>query len=90
MTALEIQNLTNEIGKIVYLPGYTSCFLDKNKALTFAWEDAATGHQKVVVHIKWKNAIGAYFLDAGAYDHEQEVLLSNGIYIIVESVEEIK
>ena len=58
--------------------------------MSFAWEDASTGHQKVVVHIKWKKDNHAYFLDAGAYDHENEVLLGYGLGIIFESVEEIK
>ena len=31
----------------------------------------------------------AYFLDAGAFDHEKEVLLMDGIYLLVESVIEI-
>ena len=57
--------------------------------MSFAWDDPTTGHQKVVVHIKWREKQGAYFLDAGAYDHEQEVLLSS-LLILVESVEEIK
>ena len=55
MTASEIQNLKNKIGERVYLPGYTSCCLDKSRAMSFAWEDETTGHQKVFVHIKWKD-----------------------------------
>ena len=90
MNASEIQNLTNMVGKKVRLPGYTSCLLDKSRAMLFAWEDANSGHQKVVVHIKWKYRHSLYFFDAGAYDHEQEVVLTNGVHISVESVEEIK
>ena len=91
MTAPEIQNLRNEVGKrYFYLPGYISCYLDKSRAMSFAWEDVTTGHQKVVVHIKWNFRGAVYFLDAGAYDHEQEVLLKNGIEFVVESVEDIK
>ena len=96
LTAPEIQNFKNILEeeddyKIeVNMPGYTSCFLDKSRAMSFAWENASTSHQKVVVNIKIKNEYGAYFLDAGAYDHEQEVLLGNRSCYYVESVEEIK
>ena len=90
MTAPEIQNFKNNIGEEVCVPGYTSWLLDKSRAMSFAWEDATTGHQKVVVHINWKTPYNAYFLDAGAYDHEQEILLVDGANLIVESVEEIK
>ena len=34
--------------------------------------------------------LNAYFLDAGAFDHEKEVLLWDGANLLVESVEEIK
>ena len=44
MTASEIEKFTDRIGKGVYIPGYTSCLLDKSKAMSFAWEDATTGH----------------------------------------------
>ena len=32
----------------------------------------------------------SYFLNAGAYDHEQEVLLYDGAHLIVEQIEEVK
>ena len=38
----------------------------------------------------WYNTRGAYFLDAGPYDHEQEVLFSYYDCLRVKSVEEIK
>ena len=74
----------------ITLHGFTSCSLERNTAMSFAWEDASTGHQKVLFHIKWKNEYFAYFLDAGAFDHEKEVLLYDGAYLLVESVEQIK
>ena len=32
----------------------------------------------------------SYFLNAGAYDHEEEVLLYDGAQVVVESVDEVK
>ena len=34
--------------------------------------------------------LDSYFLNAGAYDHEEEVLLFDGAYLIVEQIEEVK
>ena len=92
MTGLEIQNFKNMVGSPAIIPGHISCFLDKSRAMLFAWENASTGHQKVVVHIKSRGIYGeACFLDAGSYDHEQEVLLKGcGYGYVLESVEEIK
>ena len=47
MTAPDIQNLKNEVGKkdedgedeVVFLPGYTSWLLDGSRAMSFVWED---------------------------------------------------
>ena len=97
MTAEEINQYKEMIGKKevggdakVTLHGYTSTSLQKSIALTFAWEEPKTGHQKVLFHFKWMKKSDAYFLDAGAFDHEKEVLLYDGAKLIVESVEEIK
>ena len=102
MTADEIQEYREKIGKkeknhlgyeqdaMVTLHGYTSTSLQKSIALNFAWEEPKTGHQKVLFHIKWLDVFSAYFLDAGAFDHEEEVLISDGAKLLVESVEEIK
>lgn len=38
--------------------------------------------------IKWKCENFAYFLDNGAYDQEEEVLLADGQNLLVDSVEE--
>ena len=75
---------------MITLHGFTSCSLERSSAMSFAWEDKSTGHQKVLFHIKWKNRCHAYFLDAGAFDHEKEVLLNDWTKLLVESVEQIK
>ena len=72
------------------LHGYTSCSLTRNTAESFMWENKESGHQKVLFHIKWKNLWGAYFLNTGAYEHEEEVLLADGAQLIVDSVEDYK
>ena len=59
----------------IRLFGFTSCSLSKSAALSFAWEKPETGYTKVLFHIKWKDHNNNYFLDGGAYDYEQEVLL---------------
>jgi len=76
--------------KEIQLFGYTSTTLDKNAALKFAWQNKDSGHHKVLFHIKWKSFGGCYYyLNAGAYDHEKEVLLLDGVLLTVESVEEV-
>ena len=74
----------------IRLFGYTSCSLQKSAALQFAWEKPETGHIKVLFHILWDWPYQNYFLDGGAYDYEQEVLLGDGVELKVKSVEEIK
>ena len=44
----------------------------------------------MLFHIKWERSFDNYFLDGGAYDYEQEVLLADGAILWVESVDEIK
>ena len=65
------------------LHGYTSTSLSQDIALSFAWENNKTGHSKVLLHIKWLDFEDAYFLDAGAFDHEKEVLLKDGACVVV-------
>jgi len=43
-----------EADALVRLFGYTSCSLSKQSALGFAWDNAESGHKKVLFHIKWK------------------------------------
>ena len=73
-----------EEGDYIRMHGFSSCSLDKSLATSFAWENAATGHSKVLFHIKYNVNAGAYFLDAGAYNYEKEVLLMDGVELWVE------
>ena len=44
MTAKEIKQYQDSIGKNINLYGYTSTSLNKNQALGFAWENDHTKH----------------------------------------------
>ena len=98
MTADEINQYKELIGKkekysdeeeydaMVTLRGYTSTTLQKSMALTFACEEPKTGHQKVLFLFKWMDKSDAFFLIAGAFDHEYEVVIYDGAQFLVESV----
>ena len=73
----------------IQLFGYTSTSIDKEAATKFAWENEKTGHQKVLFQIKWECTGSHFFLNAGAYDEEQEVLLMDGVELFVHSVEDV-
>ncbi len=91
MTAAEIKDYVDNIGKgDVYLFGYSSCSLSESTALSFAWDNKDSGHSKVLLHFDWKTPFSNYFLNAGAYDHEEEVLIFDGAYVKVIAVSEIK
>jgi len=53
MTLEEIEEFEDAKGKVVQLFGYTSTSLDQNLALSFAWDDQRSGHQKVLFQINW-------------------------------------
>ena len=94
MTLEEIEEYKQYVGKrgskgTIQLFGYTSCSLKENTALSFAWQNEETGHHKVLFHIVWSHYNNHYYLNAGAFDHEEEVLLQDGATLIVESVDEI-
>ena len=51
--------------------------------MKFMWENQESGHHKVLFHIVNNHCYGHYFLNAGAYDHEEEVLLMDGVTAFV-------
>ena len=94
MTLQEIKEYQGVAGKegfdgLIQLFGYTSCSLSKNQALSFAWENKESGHHKVLFHFKWNSEYDHYYMNAGAYDHEEEVLLYDGALVEVISVEDV-
>ena len=99
MTSPEIKDYKDNIydekkhgkfGGTITLFGYTSFSLKKNTAMSFMWENATSGHHKVLFHLKWgRGGFNHYSLNAGAYDHEEEVLLMDGCKVMVTSVSEV-
>ena len=57
--------------------------------MSFAWQDDTTGHKKVLFQIHWDNKCRHYYLDGGAYDYEQEIVLYDGAYLYVLEVRQI-
>ena len=91
MTPEQIKDYADNVnGDLIRLFGYTSCSLAKDAAMSFMWGNEDTGHLKVLFHIRWKYKYNLYFLNAGAYDHELEVLLLDGVDLQVKSVENMK
>jgi hypothetical protein len=54
-----------------------------------AWDNEASGHKKVIFNIKWKKAGAHYYLNSGAYDYEEEILLMDGVTLKVAGVEDV-
>ena len=90
MTDEEIQEFQSHVGKEwIQLFGYTSTSSSQTQAMSFAWENKTTGHKKVLFQINWEFHGGHYFLNAGAYDYEQEIVLVDGAPLFVVEVREI-
>ena len=90
LTAAEIKEYSDNIGNKVSFFGFTSFSLSESVALNFAWENKDSGHSKVLFQLVWSEISEHYFLNAGAYDYEEEVILLDGTYATVVSVEAIK
>ena len=67
--------------------------------MSFASKNVEPGQQLVIIHSKWGfkdfcdeklNILDIYIMDAGAYDHEEEVMMCSGTSFFVESVEQIE
>ena len=90
MTDDEIKEFQSHVGgDRIQLFGYTSTSTSYNQAMSFAWQDGTTGHKKVLFQIHWNNPLNHYYLDAGAYDYEQEIVLRDGVHLFVFEVIEI-
>ena len=58
------------------------------EAEQFAFENPSEGFKRVLLHIHWKDATSHYSMDKGAYSHEEEILLFDGISYQVLSVQD--
>ena len=90
MTDDEIKEFKSHVGKQdIQLFGYTSTSTSQQQAKTFAWQNDTTGHSKVLFQIEWNHKYDHYYLNAGAYDYEQEIVLNDGVEIKVREVSEL-
>ena len=89
MTKDGIEEYIQKIGEHISLYGCTSTSTNHDTALSYAKDDAEAGRHKVLFQIIWKNEYSHYFLNAGAYDYEQEVLLEDGVRLYVHEVKDI-
>ena len=92
MTDEEIQGYVDAKGDKIQLYGFTSTTLNKDIAMKFAWENKDTNppKKKVVFNIKWNMPGSHYYLDAGAFDYEEEILLMDGVTLQVVEVQDIQ
>ena len=81
----EYRQLAKDLGDM-RLYGYTSTSRNKLQAEKFAFSNENSGIKKVVYHIHWESAEEHYFMNNGANDHEEEILLMDGASFEVLSV----
>ena len=79
MTPEEIEDYKGAIGESIQLFGFTSTTVNKDLAETFMCGDKETGKEKVLFHIDWHEKMAHYYLNAGAFENEDEVVLMDGI-----------
>ena len=61
------------------LYGYTSTSRKLNEAQKFTFANEYSETKRVVFYIHWNAVKDHYFMNAGAFDHEEEILLGDGI-----------
>jgi hypothetical protein len=70
--------------------GFISTSVERKVAEKFAYNDPSTGKVKVLFHILWTHSYDYYFMDMGAFDDEEEVLLLDGQRFEIDSIENDK
>lgn len=75
----------------ISLFGFISTSLDRKAAENFAYEDLNENSNeskfRVLYIFKWAEKYNYYFMDCGAFSHEYEVLLQDGLTFETISVE---
>ena len=66
--------------------GYTSTSQDRIAAERFSYCNKEAGLKRVLFHIHWHNHKNHFYIDSGAYNHEEEILLFDGSQFVVVSV----
>ena len=73
------------------LYGFTSTSRFRSIAESFAFENKADGLKRVLIHIHWINVNNDhYYMNLGSFEHEEEILLYDGINYKVMSVQDPK
>ena len=72
------------------LYGFTSSSSHRHIAETFAHDNEQAGLKRVLIHIYWNDKEYHYFMNAGAFEHEEEILLYDGVNYQVVSVQDPK
>ena len=86
LTLDEINELRENIGKTVGLYGNISCSLCQSLALSHANKSNAKRLFKVLFQIDWNASEWLYYLDAGIFDYEQEVVFLDGTMLKIKSI----
>ena len=74
----EYKNLNGtETSKMLH--GYTATTLNIESALQFAGEYQEDENYPVILEMIWKYETNYYVIDGGAYSHEREILLCDGL-----------
>ena len=75
---IEKYRLLAKNNDVMRLFGYTSTSRNCNQAESFAFSNKDSGIKRVVFHIHWQDHYNHYFMNHGAFDHEEEILLYDG------------
>ena len=73
----DYRNLAKTNG-IMCLFGYTSTSRTRSVAESFAYSNEYTKTKRVCFHIHWEDAYHHFFMNAGAFNDEEEILLFDG------------
>ena len=78
-------------GRTVALKGFISCSLDPNVAERYSKTLKNDKLRKEVMYrINWEKPCDYYFLNMGSFESDNEVLLMDGMQMLVVSVEQVK
>ena len=81
----DYRNLAKTMGSM-RLFGYTSTSRTRSVAESFAYSNEHSKTKRVCFHIHWEDAQQHYFMNAGAFADEEEILLIDGADFDVLSV----
>ena len=68
------------------LYGYTSTSRLRSIAESFAFENKEDGLKRVLIHVFFTNKKKHYYMNQGSFEHEEEILLGDGLSYNVLSV----